>query len=77
MPDAEASFARMDDVSSARVALERAIDDVELAITRVRAAQEVDWVSVFASRYREELYGSIQDLANFRERLEAMRSQLG
>jgi len=62
----------MDDVSSARVAVVRAIDDVQRAIHRVQRAQEVDWVSVFAARYRQELYGVIQDLVRFRDRLEAI-----
>lgn len=76
LPDAAPTFARMDDLLAARLALGRAIGDVERAVGRVRAAQQVDWVSVFASRYREELYGAVRDLVDFRERLEAMRSEL-
>ena len=75
-PDAPPSFAAMNDLSSARAALSRAIDDVQRAMARVRAAQEVDWASVLAARYREELYGAIQDLASFRDALESLRSRL-
>jgi hypothetical protein len=42
----------------------------------VRAAQEVDWVSVLASRYREELYATIQQLVHFRDWLERLRAGL-
>ena len=66
----------MDELSSARVALGTAIDDVQRAISRVRAAQQVDWVSALASRYREELYGAIQDLVVFRDALESLRARL-
>jgi len=66
----------MDDLVSARAALARAIDDVQAAITRVRSAQQVDWASVLASRYREELYQAIQELMRFRDRLEATRGGL-
>ncbi len=62
----------MDDLASARVAVGRAIDDVQCAITRVRSAQRVDWASVLAARYREELYAVIQDLVRFRDHLEAI-----
>lgn len=70
MPDAVPSFPCMDQVASARVAVGRAIDDVQTAIARVRSAQQVDWVSVLASRYREELYAVLQDLARLRGHLE-------
>jgi len=63
----------MDDLLSARAALARAIDDVQMAITRVRSAQQVDWASVLATRYRQELYQAIQELVRFRDRLEATR----
>ena len=66
----------MDDVTSARAALTRAIEHAQSAITRVRTAQEVDWVSVLASRYRAELYVAIQDLVRFRDGLEATRAGL-
>ena len=72
MPDAVPSFNPMDDLTSARVAVGRAIDCVQCAIARVRAAQQVDWASVLAERYREELYGVIQDLVRFRDYLEAI-----
>ena len=64
----------MDQVTATRVALDRAIDDVQRAISRVRAAQEVDWVSVLANRYREELYATIRHLANFRDWLDDVRA---
>jgi hypothetical protein len=57
-------------------ALTRAIDDVEGAIWRVRGAQQVDWVSVFGSRFREELYGAIQDLSRLASSLESLRAGL-
>jgi len=66
----------MDDLVSARAALARAIDDVQMAITRVRSAQQVDWASVLAARYRQELYQAIQELMRFRDRLEATRGGL-
>ena len=66
----------MDNLVAARVALTRAIDDVQAAITRVRLAQQVDWASVLASRYRAELYEVIQDLARFRDHLESTRARL-
>jgi hypothetical protein len=66
----------VDQVIAARAALDRALDDVDRAITRVRAAQEVDWVSVLASRYREELYATIQQLVHFRDWLERLRAGL-
>ena len=75
-PTLRLRFAAMDELGSARVALGKAIDDVQRAISRVRAAQQVDWVSVLASRYREELYGAIQDLAAFRDALESLRARL-
>jgi len=67
-------FGRVDDRTWVCIAIDRAIDDVDRAIARVRHAQEVDWVSVFASRFREELYQAIQDLARFREALEEART---
>ena len=76
LPDAFLTFRAMDDLVSARAALARAIDDVQAAITRVRSAQQVDWASVLASRYREELYQAIQELMRFRDRLEATRGGL-
>ncbi len=66
----------MDNLGSARAALARAIDDVQAAINRVRAAQNVDWASALASRYRHELHVSSQDLVRFRDRLEATRAGL-
>ncbi|MGC4175415.1 hypothetical protein [Demequina sp.] len=63
----------MDDLAATHAALSRAIDDVQVAIAKVRHAQEVDWRSVFATRYREELYATIQDLTQFRDRLSAAR----
>ena len=66
----------MDDLVSARAALARAIDDAQMAITRVRSAQQVDWASVLATRYRQELYQAIQELMRFRDRLEATRGGL-
>ncbi len=76
LPDAVPSFGRMDTLSSARAALTRAIDNAQSAIGRVRAAQEVDWASVLASRYRAELYQVIQDLVRFRDGLESTRAGL-
>ena len=76
LPDAPPSFRAMDTLVSARAALTRAIDHAQSAITRVRTAQEVDWVSVLAARYRAELYGAIQDLVRFRDGLEATRAGL-
>jgi len=67
----------MDPLTSARIALMRAIDDVEAAIATVRAAQEVDWVSALAARYRAELYEVIRDLARFRDHLEYVRAESG
>jgi len=64
----------MDQVMAARVALDRAIDDVQRAISRVRAAQEVNWVSVLANRYRQELYATIQQLVHFRDWLYDVRA---
>lgn len=61
----------MEDLVAVRAALDIAIDEVHAAIGTLRAAQGVDWVSVFASRYREELYIAIQSLASFRDRLES------
>ena len=75
-PTLRLRFVAMDELSSARAALTRAIEDVQRAMARVRAAQEVDWVSVMASRYREELYGAIHDLTGFREALEQVRMRL-
>ena len=66
----------MDNLVSAQVALTRAIDDVQAAITRVRSAQQVDWTSVLASRYRAELYEVIQELGRFRDHLESTRARL-
>ena len=66
----------MEDLCAVRAALANAIDDAQSAIAGVRAAQEVDWVSVFAGRYREELHAAIEDLVVFRERLEAIRAGL-
>lgn len=66
----------MDDLSSARATITLAIDHVESAIARVRVAQEVDWNSVLASRYRSELYTALQDLARFRNSLEDHRMAL-
>ncbi|MCR6712237.1 MAG: hypothetical protein NVV57_05870 [Demequina sp.] len=63
----------MDDAAAVRAALERAFDDVQRAVLRIRAAQGVDWVSVFASRYREELYRTIRELAALGERLDDAR----
>ena len=66
----------MDSLTSARIALMHAIDDVEAAIGTVRRAQEVEWVSALATRYHAELYGVIQDLARFRDHLEHTRAAL-
>jgi hypothetical protein len=66
----------MDNLASARAALARAIDDVQAAINRVRAAQNVDWASVLAARYLHELHRSVQDLVRFRDRLESTRAGL-
>ena len=63
----------MDDAAAVRAALERAFDDVQRAVLRIRAAQGVDWVSVFASRYREELYRTLRELAALGERLDDAR----
>lgn len=64
----------MDHLGATRAAVDRAIADVETAIARVRSAQEVDWVSVLAARYREELYGTIQDLIGLRDHLDGLRA---
>ena len=63
----------MDEAAAVRAALERAFDDVQRAMLRIRAAQGVDWVSLFASRYREELYRTIRELAALGERFEDAR----
>ena len=68
--------AAMDELGSARVAVGRAEEYVQRAIARVRSSQDVAWVSVLASRYREELYGAIQDLVGFRDALESLRARL-
>lgn len=60
----------MDDLSSARAALALAVEDVQRAMRRVRTARDVDWVSVLASRYRDELQGVLNDLARFRDLLD-------
>jgi len=65
----------VDDNAWARLSIDRAIDDVERAMQRVRRAQEVDWVSIFAGRFREELYAAVQDLARFRDALESVRAE--
>ena len=66
----------MEDLFAVRAALALAIDETSSAINGVRAAQEVDWVSIFAGRYRDELYGAVQDLVAFRDRLEALWAAL-
>jgi len=66
----------MDHSGAVRAAVDRAIADIELAMARVRSAQEVDWVSVLATRYREELFGAIRDLGGLRDHLDGLRASI-
>ena len=78
MPDAGAGFAATvpgmeGDAEAVRFALIRAGESLEIAQARVRAAQDVRWESVFAERYRSELFEASRSMRALAWELESLR----
>jgi len=61
------------DPEEVRVALAWAGESLEIALTRVRAAQRVEWSSVFADRYRHELAEAARGIRGLAWTLESLR----
>lgn len=62
------------DLRACVAGLDEALDHLETAALRVRLAQEVHWVSIFAERYRSELYEAIVAVRALSARVEAARA---
>ena len=61
------------DAEAVRIALIRAGESLEIALSRVRAAQAVHWTSVFAERYRAELFEAARGIRALAWELESLR----
>lgn len=65
------------DVTEVRVALAWAGENLEIALARVRAAQGVEWQSVFATQYRYELSEALRGIRGLAWALESLRTSAG
>lgn len=63
------------DLRACVAGLDEATDHLDIAVRRVRRAQEVTWVSVCADRYRHELYEAIVSLRALTARVESVREE--
>ena len=59
------------------MALAWAGENLEIALARVRAAQGVEWQSVFATRYRYELSEAMRSIRGLAWTLESLRRASG
>jgi len=63
------------DLRACVAGLDEAADHLDTAVRRVQQAQEVEWVSIFADRYRNELYEAILSLRALAARVASVREE--